>query len=367
MGQKTNPTIFRLGKTKKWKSKYIEKKSPESALYAFRDLEIRKFINKILKDKGLLIHNCQLRYLENELHIFLSYCITAKALATIKIHHKGQGVKLKLQKTNFTENFREKYFTLEKKLKRYVHYQRIIENCHYTTTVKKYLGKKQFSKGKIAIKKSHCSLKYRRARILPRYKVAWSANKYQNISVREIKMDAFWNCVSKSISFFTNSKLDIFLNLKQLNKPTRIRFTKIQIRILKKIIGQLRKYKHSAFFEEGINLILEYTLNSQPSNLLAEFVANELRKQKRHNFFLGFIKSALHLLNNNIFVSQKNIKLMIKGRFNGTPRAKKRVMIIGKGVSVLSIKSNLDYAETVSYTSNGTFGVKIWTCEKTSV
>jgi len=46
MGQKTNPNILRLGKTKEWKSKYIEKKSNELPSYAFNDLEIKKFIRK---------------------------------------------------------------------------------------------------------------------------------------------------------------------------------------------------------------------------------------------------------------------------------------------------------------------------------
>ena len=46
MGQKTNPNILRLGKTKDWKSKYLEKKPTELSTYIFKDIEIQKFIFK---------------------------------------------------------------------------------------------------------------------------------------------------------------------------------------------------------------------------------------------------------------------------------------------------------------------------------
>jgi ribosomal protein S3 len=65
------------------------------------------------------------------------------------------------------------------------------------------------------------------------------------------------------------------------------------------------------------------------------------------------------------FSIAKGIKIKIKGRFNGAPRAKHKIINIGNNMPVLTLNSNIDYAETTSYTSNGTFGVKVWVCEKT--
>jgi small subunit ribosomal protein S3 len=57
------------------------------------------------------------------------------------------------------------------------------------------------------------------------------------------------------------------------------------------------------------------------------------------------------------------IKILIKGRLNGVPRAKKKLILVGN-VTTQKIEKNLDYSETTSYTTNGTFGVKVWISEK---
>lgn len=69
-----------------------------------------------------------------------------------------------------------------------------------------------------------------------------------------------------------------------------------------------------------------------------------------------------------IFIGTKysllnGVKLKIKGRFNGVPRAKTRILQI-KNVPLQTFDSNIDYYQAVSYTTNGTFGVKIWISKK---
>ena len=44
MGRKANPIILRIDKTYVSKAKYIEKKSLESPLYNFKNIEIENFI-----------------------------------------------------------------------------------------------------------------------------------------------------------------------------------------------------------------------------------------------------------------------------------------------------------------------------------
>ena len=100
MGQKTNPNIFQINKTYQWSSIYIEKKSREHYLYNSRDLEIKKFIIKFFKDKGLIVQNCKLSYLNNNLNVFISfYQQKATVFKLIKNINKSQKIKLKKKKS----------------------------------------------------------------------------------------------------------------------------------------------------------------------------------------------------------------------------------------------------------------------------
>ena len=83
MGQKTNPNILRLGQTKEWKSKYIEKNNEESSLYLYKTLEIQKYLNRFFGLYKIKIHNCKIFYSENVLQIFISFYLTAKTLYII--------------------------------------------------------------------------------------------------------------------------------------------------------------------------------------------------------------------------------------------------------------------------------------------
>ena len=98
--------------------------------------------------------------------------------------------------------------------------------------------------------------------------------------------------------------------------------------------------------------------------LLANFIAKQLGSLVRHNFFLRFIKNTLSLLNSTDFSILEGIKIKIKGRFNKAPRARLRIMHIGKKVPVLTLIANICYAESIAFTSAGTFGVKVWLYRK---
>jgi len=59
----------------------------------------------------------------------------------------------------------------------------------------------------------------------------------------------------------------------------------------------------------------------------------------------------------------QGIKILIAGRLNNAARSRNKIIKIGK-ISLLEINSKIDYSETTAFTSNGTFGVKVWICEK---
>jgi small subunit ribosomal protein S3 len=84
---------------------------------------------------------------------------------------------------------------------------------------------------------------------------------------------------------------------------------------------------------------------------------------KRHNVFFNFLKQALIVFVMSSLSNVDGIKILIKGRLNGVPRAKKKLILVGN-VTTQKIEKNLDYSETTSYTTNGTFGVKVWISEK---
>ena len=97
---------------------------------------------------------------------------------------------------------------------------------------------------------------------------------------------------------------------------------------------------------------------------MAEFIAYQLGNMKRHSFFLIFVKRfIITLISEKKFSNISGAKFAIKGRFNGVPRAWKRIYEAGK-VPTQTIDSNIDYHQATAYTPNGTFGIKVWICQK---
>lgn len=355
MGQKTNPTILRLGKTKTWKSKYFEKKSTETAIYTFRDLEIRKFIDKFFKESGLLVYNCKVNYIdENSLHIFVSYYLTVNSMLLVSDINKNQKVKFIKRKTPM--KLKSGYAQIKKKLKNYIKYQRL----NYNRLLNKSVQKQNYKRVKSVIQLEKRSQRVRRLNTLKYYKKYLTVKNHHKVEA--VKVNSFLEKFFESLHLFLNKKTEIFLTLKQLNKDLKQTLNPGKTKLLKKNLVNLKKYKQNDFFKEGINVLFTASTQTESANLLAQFIAAQLQILKRHNFFLKFVKTTLTIFKNSTFSNLQGVKIKIKGRFNGAPRAKHKIITIGKGVPALTLKSNIDYAEKTAYTSNGTFGVKVWIC-----
>lgn len=121
MGNKVNSNIFRLSKTKNWKSKHFEKKTTETAIYNFKDLEIRTFIVRFFKKHGLIVNNCKLNYsYDGIVHLFISYFITFNSVLLIKEARPLQNLKFlgfKSTKKNFRGNKFKNHFLRTKPAK----------------------------------------------------------------------------------------------------------------------------------------------------------------------------------------------------------------------------------------------------------
>jgi ribosomal protein S3 len=359
MGQRTNPNIFRLGKNKEWKSKYFEKKSPELARYAFKDSEIRKYIRKFLEDNGLIVHDCRLYYTDSSLYVFVSYYLAQKSVLLINKLNRTNKIRLNPKQGARKKN-KQLFGKVKTGIRAFTKYQRM----SYKKKVVRSITKEPLVQRNIIkdIRQEEQNVKQRRVKILRSYNNYLSLKKYKTIKHSEI--NSFLNQLLEGLSLFTGKKLDIFTTFQQLNETIKPKLDKKKVQLLKKSLAQLRKYSRNDFFKDGVNLM--YTCTTQPdsSELLAQFVANQLKKQKRHNFFLRFLKTTLTLFSNKAFSKLKGIKIKVKGRLNGAPRARHKTIKIGN-VPVLTLSSDLSYAETVSFTPNGTFGVKVWTCAGT--
>jgi len=121
MGQKINPTIFRLGFNKTWKTEFFEKKKGELPLYVFKDLEIRNYIERVLETYGILLHDYKHQYNGSTLNLYISYFITPdfilnKKEANDNLIIKNTAGKRKIVKNQYNNIKRLAYFPLNKKV-----------------------------------------------------------------------------------------------------------------------------------------------------------------------------------------------------------------------------------------------------------
>lgn len=345
MGQKTNPNILRLGKTKDWKSKYLEKKKMELSVYSFRHIELEKFISRLFVTNGLKIKTCKLYHSESSLNVYVDYYF---------ITHLSRSAKKNklITKTKFKPVKSEKFENQKEHLKKSV-----LKNQFYTEKVynKTFINNDQ-------IKKSYfLDQKTQKLELANAYQTYRESKQYTDLYTKNKNL--FIKKIIKGLSLFTLKKQNIHLNLKQLNKEKSLLFTfsKTEKRKIAKNLTKLRRFQQNEFLKKGISQLYYFVTNTQSSSFLAEFIALHLKKIKRPSFFLRFLKTTLRFFINKKFSKFKRIQIKIKGRFNGAPRASNKFINVGKNIPALTITSKIDYGEATAYTLNGTFGVKVWT------
>jgi hypothetical protein len=202
----------------------------------------------------------------------------------------------------------------------------------------------------------------KRIKILRTYKNNLKLKNYKNI--KHLRSNSFSEQLLESLSKYVNKKFNIFITFQNVNKGLSLNLTNFQTNFLKKKLLELRRESRNQFFKETVNILVISAIRENSAQLLAEFIAYQLGNIKRHTFFLIFVKRFLiTLISEEKFSNISGVKFAIKGRFNGVPRARKRIYEAGK-VPIQTIDSNVDYYQATSYTPNGTFGVKVWICQK---
>lgn len=392
MGQKTHPNIFQLSKTSNWQSKCFERKGTEYSKYSKKDLEIRSFIQRFFMSRNRIVHHCKICYFEKSLHIFVSYYLNVKLpfllhnnISTIdkfKIKKKWKEPCKIPQLSNF------KYKVIQSYIKKISHKPKQpiktfpFVNCRVLNYMKRFALalqlpcinyiKKILKVLSIAIYKYKriktdlmLNLKYLRKSInLSKELIRTLYNKKLRNKEEKRCVGALKNIliekISDSLKHFTSRNITLWMHFKALNL-NRSKKTRTNIKnTLKKNLIKLRKYKEEKFYEEGIEMLLICSTTRKPSELLAQFLAVQLKNLKKHNFFFKFVKETLKLFNTEALSIIKRIKIKIKGRLNARPKAKSRILKIGKDVSVIKIRSKIDYSEKTAFTPNGTLGIKVW-------
>lgn len=325
MGQKINPNIFRLGGNKKWKTEFFEKKSRELPLYIFKDLEIQGYIERFLETKKIIVHDYKQHYSNSTLNLYISYFVTPK----LTINKKDVTNKMVLLNTSGSAQTVKTCNTVSEKNLRSSLFQINSKREHYN--IKKYL------------------------------KVHHDVLQKHSFKSTNFKVEGVLNSLYKVLSLFTTNRFNIIIIFCCLNK--NLSFLK---KTQKKNFILFQKFKGTPFFKEGIELLFYVVYNSNSANLLAKFTATQVKKVKRHKFFLSFLKQTLTILVNSNFSKAKGIKIAIKGRLNGVPRAKHKIVTIGD-VPVQSVSTIIDYAHLTIYNLNGSYGIKVWIVEKNKI
>lgn len=312
MGQKVNANFFRLGVQKKnWELKYVEKNHEESSFYLYKNLEIQKYLKRFFQLHKIKIHNCKVCYSAYSLEITISFYITEKTVSLI-----------------------DKINTLKKPLD---------YNRSFSTV-------------------------YKRLQI--RKKVRKNILNAQLSTRQEIVLHRFQEILLESLSIYTKKNCNINIIFQNLNENKQLLHA--HKKDLKTIFKQLRKFNKNSFFKEAVNIFFICAWKRKSAKLLAEFISDQFKLNqlktdqssisRKDNYFLGFLKQSLDLILKSSKSSVTGIKIAIKGRFNKAPRAKKIIMHFGK-FSLPSFNSKIDYFQSTAYTSNGTFGIKVWICE----
>ena len=337
MGQKVNPNIFRLGINKKWRTEFFEKKSHELPLYTFKGLEIKNYIERFLEIQGIILHDYKQHHSNSTLNLYISYFV----LPEFVINKKNRATKITL-----VNNEGESKVVQNSS----VAMHQVLLGSHSDlfntqTSISYYNIKKYLNTDQANYKLMFTNLASGKPLINP-------------TPLIELKIEGVLNNLFKVLSLFTNNKFNIAVNFCCLNK--NLNFLK---RTQKKNFILLQKFKGTPFLKEGVELLFHTVYTSNSATLLAKFIAIQVKKIKRHKFFLAFLKQTLTVLTNSNFSNVKGIKIIIKGRLNGVPRAKHKIITIGD-VPVQSISAVIDHAQTTTHNANGSYGIKVWIVEK---
>lgn len=270
MGQKINPTLYRLGSNLEWKSSYKAHNKNEESSYVIQDLHIRKFIYQYFK-------KCEFMLCD-----------------------------IKIRRTPITIGFLISYYKLPNRLSFPVE-----DKEDFTHAIESY-----------------------------------SKN------------------LTESLRAFLPNDSIVKVWLRRNNKsPYAFYKDKHLFRRFGLIMSSLRRFKKDPHFNDLNNLMLTVVSHRYSAQILADSVARILPQTKRQSAFLNLLRKMFTLFVDSNLSKLKGLKLLVRGRLNGRPRAKTTLIQVGK-MPNQTLSSVIYHAQSTSYTSDGTFGITVWICVK---
>ena len=169
-----------------------------------------------------------------------------------------------------------------------------------------------------------------------------------------------------SLNLFLKNKTKISLTLKEVNKNTLKKLTKIQSRLVRSKLIRLQRYEDENFFKESMDLIFTYANRPKFVILLTKNIAKILNmlEVKKISYYLKFLEEALKVLIRADFLKFGGIKIIVKGRLTRGNRTKTKIISMGKKIPFLKANSNICYGSSTSTNPKGTVGIKVWIFEK---
>jgi Ribosomal protein S3, C-terminal domain/Mitochondrial ribosomal protein (VAR1) len=339
MGQKINPKIFRLGiQNAQWNFRYFERKKEESTIFNYRNTEIMSYLKKIFFDEGLILQEGKINMNDARLHFYASYYnVKQSSSFATKPSSLERTV---LEPSSFRGN---------------IMMGRSIEGTQVKTSSFLNLSTKDtlnvLSSDQESVFKTH------RLGILATFHQLLRKN--ERSSKRFSGNNVFVQQLLECLSLYTNNKYHVFITLQNLNRGMSVDLVNEERILLREKMVILKRYVNNTFFKDSLNIIFIVVKRENSAELLAQFLAKEFNTLKRHNYFVTFFKRAAATITNLKSSKVSGIKIRIGGRFNGAPRAKTRLIVVGN-VPSQTLNKHIDYFGTTSYTKNGTFGIKVW-------
>jgi hypothetical protein len=339
MGQKVNPKIFRLGiQNVQWNFRYFEKKKEESTIFSYKNTEIMSYLKKVFFNNGLILQEGKIHMNDARLHLYASY------------------YNMKQPTFFATKPSSSEHPVLEPSdLEGNIMTCRSVKGGHVKTCSFLSLSRKDTLN----------LLSLDQEGIFKTYRVGILAAFHQLLrkSERPNKhfsgSNVFVQQLLECLSLYTNNKYHVSVTLRNLNRGMSVNLVNEERILLREKIVVLKRYVNNKFFKDSLNVILIVVKHGNSAELLAQFLAKEFNTLKRHNYFVIFFKRAVIAIMDLKSSKVSGIKIRIGGRFNGAPRAKTRLIVVGN-VPSQTLSKHVDYFETTSYTKNGTFGIKVW-------
>lgn len=337
MGQKVNPISLRININRNFDSSWFHENNTYSNLL-HKDLQVREYINKLLKFLGIYSGRIILQFFTKKLVIKCVFLPPIDFLAK-SIPKQNESNKFNSLVNNLAN---QSFFT---------------KNLETNTEEKfKSLEKIIFFKLFFFLSRTH-KLN------------SWNTKNLNDLKAISLKLFAYQlqkttlnNKPKLSGNFFTKQLLPSGLQSNQ-DKQLQIIGSRMQSSDKKMIFSNQQNLGNiQNVIEKTLNLQTQFfpiKMNSkfQSAQFVCEYVCQQLQENKRFGQIFKQVLQELKQVNKSI----KGIRIVCSGRLGGVEMARIESKKYGQ-TSLHVFSANIDYACEQAYTSQGLIGVKVWIC-----